>query len=321
MILNKQTSNLATPAVMVGGTSHANACRSQIDGVTRAIEPPEVHEIITLVFDDLLRLLECLSLTESHLSKVEAAEDTFELFQLIHDEAAELVEFIRNEGLNRDLMNEELFDTLDGIAFAVRHDLQRVFESDSNMQVSVRDAHVVVGKLYRAHDILTNCLQQSTITLAMVFDPELVGARLFNNCDIRQRQSLQLCEDISALTRMVETAEANKDGESLAGLAAGVVTFRSVSMELLMYSDWPQFESFCERIALARSDWSQLEPILHQFRCYLETLLGQVQRRAVLASEFPVAFGDNPTGQLDPFAGDMSCEDDNTAWDSLAIAV
>jgi hypothetical protein len=305
---------------MVGGTSHADTCRSLIDDVTRAIEPQEVREIITLVFDDLLCLLECLSLTESHLRKVESAEDTFELFQIIHDEAAELVDFIRNEVLKRYVMNEELFDTLEGIAFAVRHDLQRVFESDSNMQVS-RDAHVVVGKLYRAHNILTNCLQQSTITLAMVFDPELVGARLFNNCNIRQLQSLQLCEDISALTRLVETAEANKDDESLAGLTAGIDLFRSDSMELLMYSDLPQFESFCERLALARSDWSQLEPILHQYRCYLETLLGQVKKRAVLTSDFPVEFGDHPTSQVDPFAGGVWCENNKSEWDSLAIAV
>ncbi len=72
-------------------------------------------------------------------------------------------------------MGEELRDTLDGITFAVNHDLQRVFEPDRRVEPEEQTAHVVVGKLYRAHDVLTNCLQQSTITLAMMFDDELVG--------------------------------------------------------------------------------------------------------------------------------------------------
>ncbi len=320
MILNKQIPDSLRPAALAGQSSRASACRSQIEVLTREIASCEVREILNSVFDDLLRLLECLSLIESHLRKVEAAEDTFELFQLIHDEAAELVDFIQTHGLNRQIMNDELFDILDGIAFAVRHDLQRVFESEPNLQPSAKNAHVVVGKLFRAHDIFTNCLQQSTITLAMVFDPELVGAKLFNNCDIRQRQSLQLCDDIAALLRQVELAEVNKDGESLVRLIAAIDLFRSDSLELLMYSDWPQFESFGERIGLAGSAWSELEPILHQFRCYLETLLGQVKRRAVLANEFPLQFGDEHA-QLDPFAGDPSPEENNSEIDSLPIAV
>ena len=320
MILNKQNLNSTTPALVVGASSNTRTCRPLIEDVTREIESPAVREIISSVFDDLLRLLECLSLIEDHLRQVEAAEDTYELFQLIHDEAARLVEFIRTEALNHKTMDEELFDTLDGIAFAVKHDLQRVFESDSRMKASTCDTHAVLGKLYRAHDILTNCLQQSTITLAIVFNPQLVGAKLFNNAEIRQRQSLKLCDDIRSFTEAVVAAETAKDEQALANLAEAIEMFRSDSLELLMYSDWPQFESFCERIALARSDWSQLDPILHQFRCYLETLLGQVKQRAVLVSEFSSQFGDDQV-PMDPFAAGDSFSSGNTEWDSLAIAV
>ena len=148
------------------------------------------------VFQDLLRLLECVGLVETYLRQVDAAEETVALFQLIHDEARKLVEFIRTDALNSDLLTKELADTLDGIMFAVNHDLQRLFDSGPRGSFSDKTAQVVVGKLYRAHDILTNCLQQSTITLAMVFDPELIGAKLFNNSELRHRQSLQLCQDL-----------------------------------------------------------------------------------------------------------------------------
>ena len=169
--------------------------------------------------------------------------------------------------------------------------MQRVFEPNSRAPLADNTKHVVIGKLYRAHDVLTNCLQQSTITLAMVFDPELVGTTLFNNSDMRYRQSLQLCEDISALIQLIETLEKSKTPTALFELSSGIERFRQQSLECLAYSDWPQFESFCERIAMPEES-RDLDSTLHQFRCYLETLLGQVRMRAVLANVFPVQFGE-----------------------------
>ena len=285
---------------------------------------PRCARSSSTVFKDLLRLLECLSLIEAHLRQVDAAEETFALFQIIHDEARVLVEFIRQDGLNCDSMDEELTDTLDGITFAVNHDLQRVFEPHRRDEAVEESAQVLVGKLYRAHDVLTNCLQQSTITLAMMFDCELVGARLFNNSDMRYRQSLQLCSDLSALLQLINSLDKKHDGATLGKLAGGIEKFRSESLECLMYSDWPQFESFCERINVARGSSTELEPVLHQFRCYLETLLGQVRMRAVLANVFPVQFGTTENFSLPSVTGDTSTSSNSEAdreWDGFAIAV
>jgi hypothetical protein len=310
----------------------ADSCLFELDRVVREIESTEVREIVGTVFQDLLRLLECLTLIEGHLRRVDAAEETFALFQVIHDEARELLYYIRQDGLNCAGIAEDLSDTLDGIAFAVSHDLQRVFENAPQAPApessQIPEAHVVVGKLYRAHDVLTNCLQQSTISLAIMFDNELIGARLFNNSDRRFRQSLQLCQDLAALIQLVETAENECVEPALARLAARIEKFRNDSMECLMYSDWPQFESFCEQIKLNASETTELESVLHQFRCYLETLLGQVRMRAVLTDVFPIQFGaDNvsqfrapsdeapalPSGSSDPEAEDAN-------WENLALA-
>jgi hypothetical protein len=273
-------------------TPDRSASRFQISGVVCAIESPAVKEIVGAVFDDLLRLLECLELIEVHLRKVEFAEQIGELFQLIHDDARSLVNYIRAEGLRPEVVTQELFDTLDGISFAVNHDLQRVFETNPRRSGASTSSHAVVGRLYRAHDVLTNCLQQSTITLAMVFDPELEGTKLFNNSDLRFRQSLQLCEDLAQLIQLVEASEEDPKETVFGALANGIQKFRDESMELLMYSDWPQFESVCEQID-PPPDAPQRNAVLNQFRCYLKTLLGQVRMRAVLANVFPLGFGDD----------------------------
>lgn len=295
--------------------SSDDVCRVLISCVVRGIEPAAAREIVAAVFDDLLRLLQCLDLIERHLRKVESADQTFALFQLIHDEARALVDFIHAEALGPQAVTGELFDTLDGISFAVNHDLQRVFESTPKSRVGNK-SQAVAGRLYRAHDVLTNCLQQSAITLAMVFNPELDGRKLFNNSDMRFRQSLQLCEDLGQLIQLVAASEENPKEMIISALGEGIQKFRNESMELLMYSDWPQFESICEQID-PPCDPQLLAAVLHQFRCYLETLLGQVRMRAVLANVFPLGFGDDRFSSSDV----PQPAGDEVDWNRLAFAV
>ncbi|HXL82403.1 MAG TPA: hypothetical protein VN951_16120 [Pyrinomonadaceae bacterium] len=307
LIRSRQTLTLAAP--------DSNDCRYQISRVVRDIESPAVREIVNVVFDDLLRLLECLDMIEVHLRKVDSAEQTFALFQLIHDDAHALVDFMQTEALRTEAVTGELFDTLDGISFAVTHDLQRVFETNPSPSGERSKTHAITGRLYRAHDVLTNCLQQSTITLAMVFDPELNGAKLFNNSDMRFRQSLELCEDLAQLIQLVEAAEKNQ--AVFGPLSEGIQKFRNESMELLMYSDWPQFENLCEQIDPQR-EGQQLDAVLHQFRCYLETLLGQVRMRAVLANVFPLGFGDQ---RFSPARAESAPHYEHSDLNNFALAI
>ncbi|MDQ2977470.1 MAG: hypothetical protein M3R69_18915 [Acidobacteriota bacterium] len=337
MILPNILTNQSSPAGLIGTRNQEtaplvsetapefNTRRGQIERVIQEIEPLEVRQIIGVVFQDLLRLLECLELAEGHLRQLDAADETFALFQLIRDEARVLVDFIKTDGLNCTVMTAELADALDGITFAINHDLQRVFERNSRHS---RTPHAVVSELYRAHDVLTNCLQQSTITLAMVFNPNLESRSLFNDSDMRYRQSLQLCQDLCELIQIVENTEYAWEEPSVLTLVAGIKKFRQESMECLMYSDWPQFEGFCERINLRTAEYLELQPVLHQFRCYLETLLAQVRMRAVLASVFPVQFGEDSRTVMDAFGDNTASfssaadlQEDNEAWSTLAVAV
>ena len=303
----------------------ATTCGYHVDIVVKEISSPPVRQIMGTVFEDLLRLLECLNLIESHLRQIDAASETFAFFQIIHDEARALVKFISEDALNCEAMSQELSETLDGIAFAINHDLQRVFE---NQQDENSTAEAVVGRLFRAHDLLTNCLQQSTISLAITFDRDLDGTKLFDNSDMRYRQSIRLCEDISKLLELVEACSGDREKPVFAQLSSRIELFRRESLEFLMYSDWPQFESFCEKIQI--TDAPELESVLHQFQCYLDTLFGQIRNRAVLANVFPMQFGannttpwatatDDPASRQSPQSVDP--EDKLADWSPLKMAV
>jgi hypothetical protein len=318
----------AESAKIVKPDISAPSCSFHLSKLVKTIQTPQVREIVETVFQDLLRLLDCLHPIESQLDRLDEAEEALSLFQAIHDEASALVKFIREEALTCEELDQELYDTLDGITFAVSHDLQRVFETKVPGTPEENTSRAVAGKLFRAHDVLTNCLQQATIILATTFDSGLIGTELFSNWELRYRQSIQLCRDLSTLLKLIEACSEKQGKRAFANLTAGLEKFRIESKQCLRYSDCPQFESFCERIQLAATP-AELEPVLHQFRCYLETLLGQVRMRAVLSNVFPIEFGAHDSAQSpSPHQHTLSqsylpadLQDDRIDLDSLLIAV
>jgi len=318
----------AESARLVGPDISSRTCRLHINQIVKQIEPAKVRWIVGDVFDDLLRLLERLQPVAGQLQKVDKAEETFALFHHIHDAASTLVKSISEEALTCEALSEDLFDTLDGITFAVSHDLERVFETKLPEAVEENTGRVVVGKLFRAHDMLTNCLQQATISLAKVFEPELGATKLFGNSDMHYRQSIQLCGDLTTLLNLVKACGETRAEPAFTNLTAGIEKFRNDGMECLRYSDCPQFEGFCEKIQLATTQ-EELQPVLHQFLCYVETLLSQVKMRAVLANEFPLELERVDLEQL-PSPGRNSTaqsysrkdfEEDSANEDSYLIAV
>jgi hypothetical protein len=339
MILTNQIENQLTPAEQFVVTEppfelldtvipYPHGCRAQIEQIVHDIQVPPVREIVGRVFGDLLRLLECVSLTQGHLRQLDSVDETLAIFQIIHDEARALVMFIREDAVPCEAISDDLSETLDGISFAVNHDLQSVFETTELVNIEEPKAQRA-GKLFRAHDLLSNCLQQSIISLAIMFDPELVGTKLFNNSDMRYRQSVQLCADLSTLLKLVAACRELPLEPAFSNLIAAVEKFRNESMESLMYSDWPQFETFCERLELASGSSWKIYPLLHQFRCYLETLLAQVGKRAVLTNVSPFQSGVSHTDQLsfsaEPtfarFNAAIDFQDENISWDTFAVAV
>ena len=211
------------------------------------------------------------------------SQKTLAIFALVHVDARSVVESIQCAMTTADI-DETLYETLDGITFAIDHDLHKVFESELKDAAS-QPPELVIGKLVYSHGMLTNCLQQSTVTLAQVFDPNFSGAHFFKNSDARLQESLLLCRDLSDLIRSVRECEATLDGVSRKFIIDRVIKFRDEIMQFLMYKDWDEYERFAEAIVLSMGDSRKLAPVLHSFRCYLETLVGQVRLRAVLATD------------------------------------
>ena len=283
---------LADPQTQVQKEVHANLL-SEIDSVINSIGDPELLEISETILHEMLRFFDWLARIENNLQKLDTLLESLSLLEVLEFEARSLTDYIDTRAIRLAQGNERLHEVLDGISYGITHDLRRIFERELVRGVTEQSIPIVYGKIMHAHGLLTNCFQQSTITMLQVFKPAVDGSKLFNDVELRLQQSLILCKDLSSLMRFVRLAQAKGDPDVLRSVTTRILEFRDGSMQYLMYKDWRGYESLALEVITAIENNLDPKPLLHRFICYLEVLYGHVKMRAVLADEFPYSGRDD----------------------------
>jgi ubiquinone biosynthesis protein UbiJ len=266
--------------------------KHEIHTVTSQIADPYLREISQTILGEMRRFFNWLARIENNLQKLDTLLESLSLLEVLEFESRSLTDYIDTRAIKLAAGNEKLHEVLDGISYGITHDLRRIFERELVRGVTEQSIPIVYGKILHAHGLLTNCFQQSTITLLQVFKPNLDASTLFNDVELRLQQSLILCKDLSSLMRFVRLAQANGDPDVLRSVTARILEFRDGSMQYLMYKDWRGYESLALEVITAVENNLDSKPLLHRFICYLEVLYGHVKMRAVLADEFPYSGGD-----------------------------
>lgn len=264
----------------------------EVNLVLQQIFNPNLREISQTILGEMLRYFNWLTRIENNLQKLDTLLESLSLLEVLEFDARSLTDFIDTRAIKLAAGNERLLDVLDGISYGITHDLRRVFERELVRGVTEQSIPIVYGKILHAHGLLTNCFQQSTITLLQVFNPSLDASKLFNDYELRLQQSLVLCKDLSSLMRFVRLAQAKDDPDVLRSVTARILEFRDGSMQYLMYKDWRGYESLALEVITAVENNLDPKPLLHRFICYLEVLYGHVKMRAVLADDFPYSVRD-----------------------------
>jgi hypothetical protein len=257
--------------------------QTQLNQLLAEVGDQMQRALLLRIFSDLGRLLDYLRMAETALEQECSPLENLAFFTLIHDEALSLRDFIEQRALGDDCLNAELRDALDGISFALTHELRRVFEQELSGVSASESDRTVRGRITHARGLLSNCFQQSLITLVQVFNPAVTGVQLFNDLPTRVEQSIVLRKDLWTLVQLARRAEVGGDLESTISFIQYLETFRHGSMHYLMYRDWQVYERFVDEV-METGSVSELAPVLDRFACYLETLFGQVRMRAVLAN-------------------------------------
>jgi hypothetical protein len=266
--------------------------QNEINTVVKSIADPEVRSISETILAEMLRFFDWLARIENNLKKLDTLLESLSLLEILEFEARSLTDFIETRAMKAAARNQRLPEVLEGISYGITHDLRRIFERELVRGVTEQSTPIVYGKILHAHGLLSNCFEQSTITLLQVFDPSLNPSNLFNDFECRLKQSLILCKDLSSLMRFVRLAQTNSDLDILRTVVARIIEFRDGSMQYLMYKDWRGYESLALEVITAIENNLDWKPLLHRFLCYLEILYGHVKMRAVLADNFPYSGGE-----------------------------
>lgn len=274
-------------AAMVKNQALQERLRGEIRLALIEIDDPTVHDIAETVFGEIVRVFGRLTLIENNLQKLDTLLENLSLLDVLQYEIHNFVDFLENDAMRSEAVNGKLHDVLDGICYGISHDLKRIFERELTGGIRDQSTPIVYGKILHAHGLLTNCFQQSVITLMQVFNPTLDPLQIFDDFEERVRQSLTLCNDLSSLMRVARHAEAENTPDALRLVVQDTLKFRDGSMHYLMYRDWRGYEKLALSLIASIEANHDSRDLLHQFSCYLEVLYGHVKMRAVLRDMFP----------------------------------
>jgi hypothetical protein len=262
--------------------------RVALTGKALDIDEQHAHDV-SRVIAGLCRLLYLLKTVEEALGVDVPLKKTLPFFALVHEEARELLTLVERTARLAESVNEDLFNALDGMKFAVSMELRKVFSFELVGLSSLRQAPSIYARVENSHGLLRDSFQQSIVGLAQLFNPEISGVSLFNAFQTKFQQSISLRNDLWALLQLVRRAEKERDLYPIARLIESLNAFRDGSLRYLMFKDWEACERFIEEVGASRGA-IELAPVLNRFSAYLETLHGQVNMRAVLAEhpfEYP----------------------------------
>jgi hypothetical protein len=257
--------------------------QGQVTLLVNTISDEAVRILVAKVFADMVFLLDYLSLVEANPEELGRVLDKLSILYAVRGEANALVDFIENHALRCEGIDELLRETLDGTAYAIKHEVRRILDGELAEAKNGQDEQKVYGSLIHAQGVLTNCFQQCMISLARVFDETVTGAQLFHDWQIRRERSLLLCEDLRTLTELVQ----DSSEKSLDYIARHLKSFKEGSMQWLMYKDWLEYEALSEQVIESINQGENPMDLLHRLGCYLETLLAHVKTRGVLAELTP----------------------------------
>ncbi len=256
---------------------------TSITAIIRRISSPILRQDVATVFLESFRLLRYLRFIERDLQEDRPLKKSLLIFALVNSEARLLLDFIDRRLLLSTDLTEETRDSIDCAAYAMSMEFNKVFSHELVGFVHLRQAPPIYARVENSHGLLRNCLQQTVVSIASAFDADFNPSAIFDTFQTRYEQSAKLREDIWRLICYLRHYETRPDKNHIAPLIEVLALFRDGSLRYLMYKDWEQYEQFHEEIIISRSN-EELAQVLHRFATYLETLLGQVNLRAVLAN-------------------------------------
>lgn len=251
--------------------------------------PAALEADLRIVLPRIARILKWLDVIGQMLKKDEPLKPSLLLFSRIYEQTQEMTKYINNRLLRFADENDPIFGALDCAVYAASIESRKVYTYELAGLTEIRQTPQVYAKIETAHGLLNDSFQQTLVNFAQLVEPSIEPRKLFPNFQTKLEQSLALRRELWNVQQTVQKAEHDPHSFSVENLQLRLSVFVKGNMRFLMFKDCETVERFVEEI-LRTKNRQDLVPILHRFGAYIETLLGQVNMRTVLANhpfEYP----------------------------------
>lgn len=257
----------------------SEALRKLLTGLSDIALRQDLHYI----FSRFYCFLRYLDFVQDDLRQDRPLKGTLPIFILIRAETEALIEFIETRPMRLPNLLPDVTDAFDATVYALEMELQKIYGRELVGFAELNQSPPIYARVENAHGLLRDCFQQSLVALAMVFDPSFDGTTAFDAFQTKLEQSLHLREDIWRLLCHLRRFESRPEKTAVAPLIERITLFRDTSLRFLMYKDWDEYDRFLDAVQSARN-LEELLKTIHLLSTFLETLLGQINMRAVLAN-------------------------------------
>lgn len=231
----------------------------------------------------IAKAMSYLSIIASMLERDEPLKASVLLFSRIEDLLTEMMGLISARLRHFPDDSDALFASLDAAAYTASIELKKVHSNELNGLVGIRPTPIVFARIETAYSLLHDSLQMTLVNFAQLIDREIEPTDVFPNLLTKEQQSLQLRENLWHILQTVQLAETKPDSCDPLELKKELNRFRDRNLYFLFYKDMETVERFIEEVVITEEK-KDLVPLLHRFGAYIETLLGQVNNRVVLAN-------------------------------------
>lgn len=244
--------------------------------------PPALHSETLHFFVELNHLLTYLNLIKEDIERERELHKAILIFGSIKVRAEALFYKVGQFAAQVRAEHADLHNALEGISFALRHELRRVFDEKLLSLKGAGANQFSRAEITRAYGILYNCFQQSTIVLAQVFDPVLDGKVIFEDYKVKHEQSVILFRELTLLLQKLRKIDEGAGILQKTYFINSLKQFQQETMHFLMHRDWEEFESHVNEVVQTYDEMGDLVTVFHKLAVYLETLLKQISLRTVL---------------------------------------
>jgi len=251
------------------------------------IDKPELESEeaeLALVLPHFGRVLSYLDIIGGMLERDEPLKPTILLFTRVNELIYDLTSFINNRLESLPDHEAEIYGTLDAASYTASMEMKKVYSQELAGMAQIRTAPSIYARTETAYASLSDGFKLIISGFAKVVDPALDIFSVFPEFRTKREQSVALRRELLDLIKTVNAAEAEPDPQKIELLNTGIRVFMSETVTYLFYKDTETIERFVEEITTTRNT-KDLVPLLHRFGAYLDTLLGQVALRTVLAGE------------------------------------